>query len=167
MRWITSESEFQELFSIARDSINSEQHSADHESRLLHYDSSELRTTKFFQLLENLMRWSKDTKCYYIVLDPDPVTYHWKEFQRYPAFEVASGNSATDYLKALSQDPGGSPADAVGTNWFEYMILVPSRRWFIHAFRDDATDLGGRLIIPHEWIGKVSELYPYVSPSDK
>jgi hypothetical protein len=114
MRWITSESEFEELLSIARDSINNEDQSADNELSRLLYDSWELSTTKFFQLLENLMRWSNDTKCYYIVLNPDPVTYHWKEFHRYPAFAVDASDSATDYLRALSQDPGDSPADAVG-----------------------------------------------------
>ena len=163
MRWITGEAEFQELLAIARDSINNEEHAAHNESGRLRYDSIELQTTNFFQLLENLMQWSKDTKCYYLVLDPDPINYHWKEFHRYPAFELDTSDAVTVYLRMLTEDPGESPADAIGTNWFEYVILAPSRKWFIHSFRDDPDDLGGSLIVPRTWIGRVSELYPYVS----
>ena len=87
------------------------------------------------------------------MLDPDPVHYFHRHFKKYPALEIDRGDSARDYLAFVNADPGGNPADAVGTNWWACVIVPPSSKWFVHALRDSGNS-GGHLWIPSQWIEK-------------
>jgi hypothetical protein len=161
MRWITRESDFREVLSKARDCIG-----LDHEKiapdrvRLL-FDSSELSTTAFVVLLEQLTIWSEDPVAYYLVIDPDPIKYFRKHFNKYPLVEVSPNDSPRDLLLALKEDPGESPADAIGINWSEFVILPPSTAWFVRGLRDDVTDEGGHLWVPKEWAKRVTAAYQW------
>jgi hypothetical protein len=160
MRWIEEKAAFDKLFLEARTCIYIDSGREQTTLQRLIFDDAEIRTTKFATLLQCLMRWSGDQVANYIVLDPAPVHYFHHHFNRYPALEIAQGDTAREYLALLNADPGGSPADAVGINWWACVIVPPSIKWFVHALRDSGNN-GGHLWIPPHWIEKVAEVYPY------
>jgi hypothetical protein len=129
-------------------------------SRLL-FDSEELCTRPFFELLKTLMTCSSDTICHYLVIDPDPRNYFKRHFNKYPLVEIDILDTIENYLMMLNEDPGFSPADAIGTNWSEYLIIPPSKLWFIRAVRDDSSNHGGHLWIPKDWQSNILNIYPY------
>ena len=75
--------------------------------------------------------------------------------------EIAVDDTADAYIAALTEAPDASPADAIGTNWSEYVIVPPSKQWCIHAKRDARSGEGGHLWVPQTWSDKVKEVYPY------
>jgi hypothetical protein len=72
-------------------------------------------------------------------------------------------DSPAAYIAAMNEDPGGSPSDAVGTNWWECVIVPPSLRWFIHTLRSSESD-SGHLWVPPEWEKQIGEAYPSAHP---
>ena len=125
------------------------------------FDDADICTPEFGALLQDLMRFSGDSHYNYVVLNPDPLYYFFHHFHKYPAIEIELGELPKTYLAALSEDPGGSPADAIGVNWWECVIVPPSARWFVHALRDDL-DRGGHLWIPPEWSQRVLASFSYL-----
>jgi hypothetical protein len=111
------------------------------------------------------LEWSGDDECSFVVLRPDPVYYFHHFFGKYGALEIRRGASATDYLAALNEGPADSPADALGTNYSEYVIAPPSDQWFLHTIRSVEND-GGHLWIPSEWVERVAEVYPYATVAE-
>ena len=63
-----------------------------------------------------------------MVLKPDPIWYFHKQFAKCPIVSIRQGDTTEVYLASLNEDPGGSPADAVGTNCYEWVILPASHR---------------------------------------
>src|SRR6266436_1975561 len=122
MRWVQEESEFESVFRNARDCacLDSGRIPTTLEKFIL--DDVEICTPGFAGLLQRLMLWSCDMRANYIVLEPDPIWYFHRHFHKYPLLEIASDDSADAYLSSLQEDPGGSPADAVGINWWENVI---------------------------------------------
>ena len=86
----------------------------------------------------------------YIVLRPDPVHYYFRHFRRFPVLVFGAEDTPGTYWDGLNADPGGSPADSVGSNWYECVILPESRRWFVHALQS-SEDNGGHLLYPSKW----------------
>src|SRR5881397_666685 len=126
MRWIGEEKVFADVLSYASEIAKIEARSQPRKLTRLIFDSSELCTRVFLGLLQTLMRASGDGVSYYIVLNPDPIKYFVACFKKYPLLEIRVDDPPEDYLAALNEDPGGSPADAGGINWSEYVILPPS-----------------------------------------
>lgn len=163
MQWISEQSFFRDILSTGKHFVQADERSEGSGLRRLVFDASELCTKAFFGLLQNLMRWSGDSSCYYVVIDPDPINYYWLNFQKYPSVEVSVDDHNRDYLSVLDEDPGGSPADAIGINWDDYVIFPRSKKWFIRGRRDDVANQGGHIWIPPEWRDKITKLYPYLS----
>lgn len=162
MRWIEERDEFKRIFLTAKTCVYVDSGREPTTLQKLTFDDAEICTGVFAVLLQSLIEWSGDTKANYIVLHPDPVYYFHHYFQKYPLIEMTSGDSAETYLAALNESLNGSSADAIGTNWWECVIVPPSRTWFVHAMRSDREN-GGHLWIPQEWICRVLDIYPYVS----
>ena len=167
MQWITEEKVFAIVLSDIHETIRIDARLDSKKWDRLMFDSLELCTRPFVGLLQSLMHWSGDEIAYYIVLNPDPIRYFAAEFKKYPLLEIRRDDSCEAYLAALNEDPGGSPADAVGINWDEYGILPPSVKWLIRGFRDDGQNEGGQLWIPREWTQAVMDLYPYARAAEK
>ncbi len=163
MRWIEDKEEFSKLFLEVRTCVYVDSGRYQTRLRKLIFDDAEICTTKFANLLQALMEWSADGVTYYVILDPDPVHYFHRLFSRYPALEIRRGDSGRDYLAFLNADPGGSPADAIGTNWWASVVVPLSRKWFVHALRDSGNN-GGHLWIPPEWIERIADVFPYARP---
>jgi hypothetical protein len=128
----------------------------------LMFDDAEVCTFKFAHLLQKLMEYSGDSTAHYIILDPDPVHYFYRHFRKYPVLEISRGDSVEAYISSLNEDPGDSPADAIGINWWACVLVPPSIKWFIHALRSDRDD-SGHLWIPSGYLDRVREIYPYAS----
>jgi hypothetical protein len=126
----------------------------------LSFDDAGIVTRAFAGLLQQLLEWSGDTSCFYVVLRPDPVHFFHRLFGRYPAIEIQSGISAEEYLAALNKGPEQSPSDALGTIYDERIIVPPSLGWFVHSFQS-SEDTHGHLWIPAEWVDRVVAAYPF------
>jgi hypothetical protein len=162
MRWINQESEFKDIFLRARECVYIDSGRITTPLKKLLFDDAEVCTLRFADLLQNLMEYSCDSVAHYIVLDPSPVHYFHRLFDKYPAVEIARGDALEAYLAALNEDPGGSIPDAIGTNWWACVIVPPSIKWFVHALRSDF-DNSGHLWIPPEYTNRVGNLYPYAN----
>jgi len=125
------------------------------------FDDAGTCTREFANLLQALLALSNDRNAHYIVLDPDPLKYFHKHFGKYPILSLQKGDPAETYLALLNEDPGGSPADAVGTNCYEWVILPESHGWFVNCLRD-SDRFGGRLWLPASWIEQVRRIYPWL-----
>ncbi len=159
MRWILDKDDFQQVRLQARTCkyIDSGRYPTILQRWV--FDDVALATPEFANLIQHLLVSSRDNCAAYVVLDPDPVHYFWREFNKYPALEIDTGDPPEVYLRALNEDPGSSPVDAVGTNWWECVIVPPSISWFIHCLRDDS-DRGGHLWIPGAWKDEVVAIFP-------
>ena len=78
------------------------------------FDDAQILTADFAQLLQSLIGWSADAHATYVVLNPDPIYYFWRHFEKYPAVELEAGDSPGTYLSVLSEDPGGDRRELVG-----------------------------------------------------
>ena len=132
----------------------------------LSFDDAATLTREFAELLQRLLRWSEDEQAHYIVLKPDPIWYFHRYFSKYPIVPIHRGDTSDTYLRSLNEDPGGSPADAAGTNCYEWVILPTSHRWFVHCMRDQA-DKGGHLWLPKVLLQQTTAAFPWLKyPAD-
>jgi hypothetical protein len=162
MRWEIEKAEFERVLIRARECVFIDSGRTEVASlRRFTFDDAQLLTSTFADLLQKLMRLSGGTDAHYLVLEPDPVNYFHHLFGKYPFIEIGYGDSSESYLAALNEDPGGSPADAIGTNWWAAVIIPRSSNWFIHLLRS-AGDNGGHLWIPQEWTEGMVESHPYL-----
>jgi hypothetical protein len=125
------------------------------------FDDSSTFTPEFGELVQELLSLSTDNQAHYMVLRPEPVTYFHHHFGLFPIVALKKGDTAETYLALLLEDPGGSPADAVGINCYEWVILPESHRWFAHCLRD-SDSYGGHLWLPSTWIKQVTESRPWI-----
>ncbi len=160
MQSVNEESAFRELFIEAQRLVAVDSGREPTTLQRLIFDDAELLTPGFLRLLQFLMGMSDDTRAYYLVLSPDPIRYLY-HFNKYPLLDIGYRDSLDDYLALLNEDPGGSPADAVGTVWSVSVIFPRGGKWFSHLQRS-ASDDGGHLWIPREWADKVIEGYSYL-----
>jgi hypothetical protein len=163
MRWVVQESEFTEIFLRSRTCVYIDSGREPTPLIRLTFDDAGIRTEEFANLLQKLMECSRDPNAHYAVLEPDPVHYFYRQFKKYPVAEIAFNDSSDAYLSFLNEDPGGSPADAIGINWSACVVVPPSLKWFVHALRS-AEDDSGHLWIPPDWVDETRALYPFLAP---
>lgn len=161
MRWIRDDVAAKQLILEARTCryIDSRRESTVLE--VLSFDDAAICTREFARLVQELLALSSDNAAHFIVLHPEPVAYFHRHFGKYPILSLQRGDTAETYLALLNEDPGGSPADAVGTNRDEWVILPESHRWFVHCLRD-SDSFGGHLWLPASWIEQVRESHPWL-----
>lgn len=164
MSWVEDKSAFEKAFLEARTCVHTDSGRLPTSLRRLTFDDAEICTPQFADLLQELMVWSEDDKCLYVVLDPDPIYYFHRLFGKYPVIEIERGVPPSVYIAKLNQGPDESPGDALGTNWWECVVLPPSSRWFVHALRSDLDD-AGHLWVPADWVDRVAAVYPYATAS--
>jgi hypothetical protein len=128
---------------------------------VLSFESAGTCTPEFAGLVQALLSLSNDNAAHYMVLYPHPVTYFHQHFGKYPILSLQKGDLAESYIALLNEDPGGSPADAVGINCYEWVILPESHKWFVHCLRDWYS-FGGHLWLPASWIEQVKDSRPWL-----
>jgi hypothetical protein len=160
MRWVEDKGTFTTVFQRALDCAAADSGRLRTFLQKLTFDDVEIRSEVFAGLLQQLLEWSGDGACSFVVLRPDPVYYFHHFFGKYPVVEVVRGMRANDYLALLNEGPPDSKADALGVIYSEYAFVPPSARWFIHGLRSVENN-GGHLWVPSEWVDKVTAIYPY------
>ena len=126
----------------------------------LSFEDAEICTPDFASLVLQLMQWSGEENCYYIVMRPDPVLHFHRLYGEYPAVEITKGMTPDAYLEALNTGPASAPYEAVGSAYRERVIVSPSLKWFVHSFVS-SEDTDGHLWIPKDWVERVASVYPY------
>jgi len=162
MGWVEDERTFMIAFQRALDCAATDSGRLPTSLKKLTFDDVEICSDVFAGLLQQLLEWSGDGACSFVVLRPDPVYYFHHFFGKYPVVEVTRGMQASDYLAILNEGPPDSKADALGIIYSEYVFVPPSARWFIHALRSAYND-GGHLWVPSEWVDKVTAIYPHAT----
>ena len=72
----------------------------------------------------------------FAVIEPDPERYFFHHFGKYPIIEVSVNDSEETFLKAVNEDPGGSPADAIIYNGRVIVVYSDSPVWALYGERD-------------------------------
>ncbi len=161
MRWVENAKEVENTLRQASECASRDGSPAQFGLARLTFDCVEFHSRRFLRFLHALMEWSGDRSFHFAVLTPDPINYFFAHFHKYPIVEIALDDPEDSYIEALMEDPGGSPADAIGSNWSQYAILPPSKKWCIHARRDARSGEGGHLWVPTDWSDKAKHVYPY------
>jgi hypothetical protein len=91
-------------------------------SELLHFDSSNICSRVFHDLIRDVANFNGTGDFAVIVLKPDPFSYFHFHFGKYSGFVVREGNSEDDFADILMRDPGDSPADAIGFYSEQYVV---------------------------------------------
>jgi len=160
VRWIQDDREFAAVLNRAHQ-LTTGGPKAEAQMSVLVFDDVVLLTPSFFSLLVLLMKCSSDRAVSYVVIQPDPVSYFHKFFGKYSALEISDGDSAEEYLTILNEDPGDSPADAVGINFGVAVIVPDSGSWFAQVSHS-ADDDGGQLWVPLAWVAEIIFAHPYL-----
>lgn len=104
-------------------------------SQLLHFDSSNIGTEVFRDLIRRIAAFKGTGEFAVIVINPDPFSYFNVHFGKYPGFIVEARHTDDDFFEILMMDPGDSPADAIGFHSEQYAVLPTSGEWFFYADR--------------------------------
>ncbi|MGU7813165.1 hypothetical protein [Burkholderia sp. AW49-1] len=107
---------------------------------LLFFDSSDLQSQKFFELIRHLLALKGTKDFATLVLKPDPFGYFHFHFGKYPGFIHRAHNTDDEFLWFMWEDPGDSPADALGVNSQQYAVLPLPGDWVM--FGDRSWDIG-------------------------
>ncbi|MFL9899121.1 hypothetical protein PQR75_05835 [Paraburkholderia fungorum] len=105
-------------------------------SELLHFDSSNIGTERFRDLIRSIAAFNGTGEFAVIVLNPDPFNYFHFHFGKYPGFIVEAHHNDDAFFEILMMDPGDSPADAIGFYSEQYVVLSIVGDWFMYADRD-------------------------------
>lgn len=106
-------------------------------SRFVFLSSDDLfHTAGFFDRIKSFLARVGEQRCFLAVVEPDPVDYFFRHFGKYSVVEMSFADTDEDYLRIMQEDPGGSPADAIGYNSRIVMLFSTSQRWAVYADRD-------------------------------
>lgn len=125
---------------------------------LLYFDSIDLQTQKFFDLIRHLLTANGTSDFATLVLKPDPFNYFNFHFGKFPGFTHRAENTADEFFDILLEDPGDSPADALGFNSEHYVGLPLPGDWIAFGDRSWGT---GVFHGPPDIMEFAREFYPF------
>lgn len=102
---------------------------------LLYFDSVDISTQKFFDLIRAMLVFKGARDFASLVLKPDPFSYFNFHFGKYSGFVHRAEHSDDDFFESWQKDPGGSPADCLWANSERYAVLPIPGDWFVYADR--------------------------------
>lgn len=108
-------------------------------TELLYFDTIDLQTQKFFELIQTLLVFKGATDFATLVLKPDPFNYFNFHFGKYPGFIHQAGNTDDEFFEFLLKDPGGSLADSLGANSEHYVVMPVPGEWIVFGDRSWGT----------------------------
>jgi hypothetical protein len=79
----------------------------------------------------------------FIMLEPDPVAYYYKEFRRFGAFTMQASENIDTSWRSFEEDPNASPADTLMYIVRKFVVTSPSLRWAIWGSRDEGVIICG------------------------
>ncbi|WP_153074571.1 hypothetical protein [Paraburkholderia bonniea] len=107
---------------------------------LLYFGSVDIVTPYLFELVQKLLKFKGETDFATVILKPDPFSYFHHHFGKYPGFITRPCNTYDEFFDFMMQDPGDSPADALGVNRHYYVQFPSNGDWII--FGDDSWGIG-------------------------
>jgi hypothetical protein len=125
---------------------------------LLYFDPFDIATPTFFELLQALLAAKGTTDLATVILKPDPFEYFHYHFGKYPGFIHGRDNTYVEFFDFMMQDPGDSPADALGVNHEHYVIFPVIGDWI--AFGDRSWEIGV-FYGPQDIIEPARSFYPF------
>jgi hypothetical protein len=93
-------------------------------------------TVSFFQRIKSFLSQIEESRLFLAVIEPDPKDYFFHHFGKYSIVEMSVEDTNDDYLRIAQEDPGNSPADAIGFNSRVVLLFSSSGRWAIYVDRD-------------------------------
>lgn len=99
-------------------------------------DFDQLWSEEFFSDVQGMTARAGDASFTFAVLKPDPDGYYHASFGKFPLLQFTKEDAADRYVRAIQQDPGDSPADAIAYNSEVILIYPPSGRWAIYGDRN-------------------------------
>lgn len=131
---------------------------------LLYFDSIDISSQKFFELIRALLALEGTTDFATLVLKPDPFDYFHFHFGKYPGFVHGVEHTDNEFFEALMKDPGDSPADCLWANSERYAVLPMQGEWFVYADRKQET---GVLSGPPDVMAFARSFYPFFTDPDE
>jgi hypothetical protein len=125
---------------------------------LLYFDSVDISTQKFFDLIRAMLAFKGATDFASLVLKPDPFSYFHFHFGKYPGFIHRAEHTDDDFFESWQKDPGDSPADCLWANSERYAVLPIPGDWFVYADRKWEM---GVLSGPPDIISFARNFYPF------
>ena len=92
-------------------------------------------TPTFFERIKSFLGRVGENRWFLAVVDPDPKDYFYHHFGKYSVVEMAADDTDDDYLRIAQEDPGSSPADAIGFNSHVVLLFSYSGTWAIYGDR--------------------------------
>ncbi|MGA3247313.1 MAG: hypothetical protein ABSD12_03925 [Paraburkholderia sp.] len=125
---------------------------------LLYFDSVDISTQKFFDLIRAMLAFKGARDFASLVLRPDPFSYFHFHFGKYPGFIHRAEHTDDDFFESWQRDPGGSPADCLWADSERYAVLPIPGDWFVYADRKWEM---GVLSGPPDIISFARNFYPF------
>jgi hypothetical protein len=91
---------------------------------------------EFFPFLQTLLSVTGETACYFLALEPDPISYFFAHFKKYPAFEITTETKKDEYFALLHLEFDKNFADALVHTSDIHVIFPLSLSWYIYGDRD-------------------------------
>jgi hypothetical protein len=127
-------------------------------AELFYFDPFDIVTPRLFGLVQTLLAVKGTTDFAAVILKPDPFKYFHHHFGKYPGFVHGQDNTYVEFFDLMMQDPGDSPADALGVNYDHYVIMPIEGDWI--AFGDHPWDTGV-FYGPPDIMDCARKFYPY------
>lgn len=166
MRRVTDKGEFEKILLEARTCEYVDSRREPRPLQLVVFDDGMLCADYLFASIADLMDSSADPVAYFIALRPDPIDNFYRLYKKYPVLEIARNDSAEAYVKGLNEDLGDGRGFSLGNLSLTWVIVPPSKKWFIHAIRSDAGD-SGHLWVPEEWVDRLLAAHPGIFFRDR
>jgi hypothetical protein len=125
---------------------------------LLYFDSVDISTQKFFDLIRAMLAFKGARDFASLVLRPDPFSYFHFHFGKYPGFIHRAEHTYVYFFVCWQWDPGGSPADCLWADSERYAVLPIPGDWFVYADRKWEM---GVLSGPPDIISFARNFYPF------
>lgn len=125
---------------------------------LLYFDSIDLQTQKFYELIRHLLTVDGSHDFATLVLKPDPFSYFHFHFGKYPGFIHRAEHTDDEFFEFLLKDPGDSLADALGVNSEYYVVMPMTGDWIAFGDRSWGT---GVFYGPPDIMECARKFYPY------
>ena len=125
---------------------------------LLYFDPFDIVTTRLFGFVQTLLAIKGTSDFATVIFKPDPFEYFHHHFGKYPGFVHGRDNTYVEFFDLMMQDPGDSPADALGVNYDHYVIMPTEGDWI--AFGDHPWDTGV-FYGPPDIMACARKFYPY------
>lgn len=95
-----------------------------------------IMTDEFWSGIRELANKTNDDFIIMAVLDPDPITYYFKEFGYFNWVKLEISITPDQYLDILNFSPEDSSADSIFVNSYTVVWASPSMKWGIWAERE-------------------------------